>query len=47
MEVAIDAFNRRWQLKTTYHDAVVRFSPGVQLMNASIKGQLRSRTRVV
>lgn len=37
MEVAIDAFNRRWQLKTTYHDAVARFSPGVQLMNASIR----------
>jgi CelD/BcsL family acetyltransferase involved in cellulose biosynthesis len=37
MEVAVDAYNRRWQLKTAYHEAVARFSPGIQLMSASIR----------
>jgi CelD/BcsL family acetyltransferase involved in cellulose biosynthesis len=36
MEIVVDAFNRRWQLKIAYDEGVARYSPGLQLFHHSL-----------
>jgi CelD/BcsL family acetyltransferase involved in cellulose biosynthesis len=36
MEIVVDAFNRRWQLKVAYDEAVARYSPGLQLLHHTL-----------
>jgi CelD/BcsL family acetyltransferase involved in cellulose biosynthesis len=37
VELSIDAFDRLWQLKIGYHEAVAQYYPGLQLTAASIR----------
>ncbi len=36
MEIVVDAFNRRWQLKVAYDEGVARYSPGLQLVHHTL-----------
>jgi CelD/BcsL family acetyltransferase involved in cellulose biosynthesis len=36
MEIVVDAFNRRWQLKIAYDEGVARYAPGLQLVHHTV-----------
>ena len=47
MEIVVDAFNRRWQLKIAYDEGVARYSPGLQLVHHTVADAFaRALTRV-
>lgn len=43
MEIAVEAYNRLWQLKIGYNDALARFYPGLHLTRHSIEAAFEGR----